>query len=124
MTILIADDSPPIRGSLRRMLCSIPGIDCIAEASDGHEAESLIWSLKPEVLILDLQMPNRTGMETLQHISVDPATITDITIVVLTNYATPEVREQCRALGADYVLDKSMEFESILTIVKKAGRRI
>lgn len=63
MRVLIADDEAPARERLRQMLAAHPGVEVAAEAATGAEAIALAQSLKPDLLILDIQMPNGTGLD-------------------------------------------------------------
>ncbi|MHA4866399.1 LytR/AlgR family response regulator transcription factor [Duganella sp. PWIR1] len=63
MRILIVDDERPARDKLRRMLESEPGISAIEEARDGVEALELLPAFAPDVLLLDIQMPEITGLD-------------------------------------------------------------
>lgn len=116
MTILIADDYAPIRKSLRRMLESLSGVTAIVEAADGYEAVAYIRNLRPDVVILDIQMPGKTGLEILQDAALK---LSNSTIIVLTNYTDNGHREQSQKLGADYFFDKSTEFEKIVDVVEQ-----
>lgn len=119
MTVLIADDFSPIRDSLRRMLSAIQGIDLIAEASDGDQTQEMIKALKPNALILDIRMPGKTGLDILRDSSFD---LEHTTVIILTNYATPALRQRSLALGADHVLDKTMEFAQVPEIITKLAK--
>jgi len=63
MRILIVDDERPARDKLRRMLASEPGITAIEEARDGVEALERLPAFAPDVLLLDIQMPEITGLD-------------------------------------------------------------
>jgi DNA-binding NarL/FixJ family response regulator len=116
MTILIADDFAPVRSSLKRMLESLPSVEQVAEAADGKEAQQLIGILQPNILILDVQMPEKTGIDLLREMG---NSLQHTTVIILTNYATPELRSQCLSLGADHVLDKTLEFQHVVEIVQQ-----
>jgi DNA-binding NarL/FixJ family response regulator len=62
-TILIADDHPLLRESLRNVLEKEADLEVIAEASDGEEAIKLATELKPDVVIMDISMPKVDGLE-------------------------------------------------------------
>lgn len=116
MTILIADDFAPIRKSLRRMLEPLSNVRHLVEAADGTEAYELLTRLRPNVLILDLQMPGKTGLELLQDPNLD---LSNTTVIVLTNYSDEGHRQQLEQLGADYFFDKTTEFEKIIDVLKE-----
>ncbi len=63
MRILIVDDERPARERLRRMLATAPGIEAIAEAADGHEALRLLPQFQPDALLLDVEMPELSGID-------------------------------------------------------------
>ena len=66
--VLIADDHQVVREGLRRLLESDPGIRVIGEAGSGNEALALAASQKPDILILDISMPGKSGFETLREL--------------------------------------------------------
>jgi two-component system, NarL family, nitrate/nitrite response regulator NarL len=66
--VLVADDHPPFREGLRLLLETDPNIKVVGEAHDGKEAAALVSKLKPNLLLMDLQMPRCSGMESLKLI--------------------------------------------------------
>jgi YesN/AraC family two-component response regulator len=116
MTILIADDFAPIRKSLRRMLEFRSNVTHIVEAADGTEAHDLLARMKPDVLILDIQMPGKTGLEILQDTTLDLSTTT---VIVLTNHSDGGHQKQSRRYGADYFFDKTTECEKIIAVLEE-----
>ena len=68
---LIVDDEPPARAKVRRLLGVHPSVDVVGEAKDGDEALDRIRDLKPDLVILDIQMPGRTGFEVLAALKAD-----------------------------------------------------
>ena len=63
LRVLIADDEVPARRQLRRVLNGLPGIELVGEASNGLEALHLVEALHPDLLILDIQMPEMSGID-------------------------------------------------------------
>lgn len=68
LTILIADDEAPARARLRELLEEIPGVNIVGEARNGKEAVALTGELQPDVLLLDIRMPEMDGLETAEHL--------------------------------------------------------
>jgi two-component system chemotaxis response regulator CheB len=66
--VLVVDDSPTMRGLIKAVLRSDPGIDVVGEAGDAMEARSAIKMLNPDVITLDVEMPNMNGLEFLEKI--------------------------------------------------------
>lgn len=68
LRVVIADDERPARRQLRQLLEEIDGVEVVGEAQDGAEAVSLIESLRPELALLDLQMPELDGLSVVRHV--------------------------------------------------------
>ena len=64
--VLVADDEAPARAKLRRFLAADPRVELVGEAEDGLRAVALVRELKPDLLLLDIQMPGLTGFEVLE----------------------------------------------------------
>ena len=108
MRVFLVDDSLLIRQRLARMLLSVKGVQVVGEALQAREATSSILQLKPDLVVLDVQLLSGTGMEVLRSIKkVQPAPI----VIIVTNF--PEYRKKYLEAGADFFFDKSTEFHNI-----------
>lgn len=67
-TVLIADDHPLVLSGLRALLETLDGIEVVGQAADGREAVSLATSVRPDVVVMDLQMPRLDGVEATREI--------------------------------------------------------
>ncbi len=114
MKVIIADDSKILRERIISMLSTIPGVEIVAEAENSHEAMKYIEKLKPDVLILDIRMPNGNGIEVLKSIKQKKLSLIKI---ILTNYPLQQYKVKCFELGADYFFDKATEFEALKEVV-------
>ena len=94
---LIVDDEDLARSALRRMLTEAGGVEIVGEASNGVEALEAIAELKPDVALLDIEMPGFDGFEVAQHLENPPA------IVFVTAYDEYAVRA-FEANAIDYLL--------------------
>lgn len=72
LRVVIADDEAPARAKLRRLLSTEPGIEVVGEAGDGLTALSLLESLRPELALLDIQMPLLSGLEVAAQLADPP----------------------------------------------------
>lgn len=115
MKVLIVDDSAIVRVRLADLLLDVEGVESVAQAQDALGALDLVKTLKPDVAILDVRMPKRSGIELLEDVKRIGQ---DLKVIMLTNYPTPENREKCLGLGADYFFDKSSEIEQVINVLK------
>lgn len=104
MRVMIADDSPAFRRRLLRLLEEIGGVDLVHSAADGVDALSAGKRLRPDVLILDIQMPGASGIDVLREIKRENP---EIVVIMLTSYAEQQYRQRCFELGANYFFSKS-----------------
>ena len=115
MKVLIVDDSALIRVRLAELLTELEGIEIVAQSDNAYDAAKLIRQLEPDVAILDLRMPKRSGMDLIEDVKSGPQ---PPKIIMLTNFPTPENREKCLNSGADYFFDKSSEIEGVMAVLK------
>ncbi len=114
MKIFLVEDSAEIRERLRTMIRNIAKLDVIGETDRQDDALRRIFQLSPDVVILDLQLSEGSGMSTLKLLKQKRE---DIKVIVLTNHAYPQYRKKCMELGADYFLDKSADIKSLTRIL-------
>ncbi len=112
--VLIVDDSRHIRERLTESLSTIDGADIVGTATTAQEGIDLFQSLTPDVVILDIRMPEGSGLRVLELINNSQASPT---VVMLTNYPYPQYRERCMELGADFFFDKTREFNKVSEVV-------
>jgi len=100
--VLLADDHRLVRDGIHKLLESERDIEVIAEAGDGEEAEALIQQLKPDVAVLDIQMPKASGIEVTRWLR---AHFPEIGVLILTAYDDdPYVMAVLQAGANGYVL--------------------
>jgi len=116
LTVFLADDSALIRDRLQSLLAGITGVAVIGQAADGLVAVNSARELKPDVVILDISMPGKNGLDVLQELKkFEPAPC----VIILTSHPNPQYREKCLELGADHFLDKSTDFDRLPGIIKQ-----
>ncbi|HLK32837.1 MAG TPA: response regulator transcription factor [Terriglobales bacterium] len=113
--ILLADDHPIFRDGLRRLLEAEPGFRVIGEASDGAEAVAMARKLKPDVLLLDLAMPNHPGLEAVRELG---GTGTPTRILLLTAAVEKEQIVEALQLGARGVVLKESATQLLLDALR------
>ena len=119
MKVLVVDDSAIVRVRLAELVAELQGIDLVAQAGDAEQAFELVSSLKPDVVILDVRMPSGSGIDLIEEIKRAQQAAK---IIMLTNYPSPENREQSFTRGADYFFDKSGEIEEVIRVLQDLGR--
>jgi DNA-binding NarL/FixJ family response regulator len=104
ITTLIVDDSPRWVTSLRTFLALHPVIEVVGVAVDGVEALAMIASLRPALVLLDIQMPRLTGLAAAPLIR---DRFPEVKVVMMTAHDHPGLEAQCRANGARALVAKS-----------------
>lgn len=114
--VLVADDEPHIRGVMARIVASLGG-EVVAEAGDGEQALALFRDTRPDMVILDINMPRMTGNQALaKMLEINPRTLA----VMMTAQDSIDAVEECLELGArNYVL-KSNPAEEIHRLLRES----
>ena len=115
--ILIADDHPIFRDGLKRLLESEPDFKVVGEACDGVEAVKLVRQLKPEILLLDLAMPRRPGLEALREMN-SGAAASSVRVILLTAAAEKDQIVEALQLGARGVVLKDSATQILLKSIR------
>ena len=112
-TVLICEDEPALRELIR---VSLQGPYEIAEADDGEESLNVARRLRPDLVILDVMMPRRNGLDVLRDLRSDES-LAATPVIVLT--AQPETRDEAFRAGADRVIDKPFVPDDISDAVEE-----
>jgi CheY-like chemotaxis protein len=118
-TILIVDDDPMIRKLIATTLEDVSGYQ-LQEASNGAEAVARAVEGKPEIVFLDVDMPQVDGIEACRRLRSDPTTA-GATIVMLTGDSGPTAERGALAAGADLFLTKPFSPLHLLRLVDRIG---
>ena len=117
--LLIADDYPLLAEAIAAALGADPRIEVVGRAGDGARAVELASALRPDVVLMDLDMPVLDGIEATRRLR---ATVPDAAVVVLTASSAPADEQRARAAGAvDYVLKGCSARELLEVVVGAAG---
>ncbi len=112
--VLIADDHAIVRAGLRALVNSEPGFELIGEAACGRQALQLAERTRPDILVLDLSMPDMDGIQVTRQVR---ASLPDARVLILTVHEDEAlVREALRAGAAGYIIKQAAEAELISAI--------
>ena len=117
--ILIADDHLIIRQGLRLILETENDFEFVGEASDGNEALTLCKKLKPDVVLMDLRMPNMDGLTAIERLRVDQP---NIAVVILTTFNEDELMLRGLQAGAHGYLLKDTDRNTLFDTIRAAAR--
>ena len=118
LDILIVDDSEVLQKRLFSLLTTLTSATekCIVTASDYDSAILELNKKKPHVVLLDINLPGKSGLEILRVIK---NTDKKIKVIMLTNSYSDYYKQICGFLGAEFFLDKSNHFETIPELLKE-----
>ena len=111
---LIVDDSLIIIERFIEILNEMENIGMVLYASNYTEGLQLLEDLKPDIALLDINLPDKSGIDLLRIIHQRKL---DIKVIMVTNQSTEHYKKVCSNLGAQYFFDKSNEFEQIPDII-------
>jgi DNA-binding NarL/FixJ family response regulator len=118
ITILIADDHPLFRKGLRALLATLPQMRVVGEARNGAEVVRLATQLRPDVVLMDLQMPGGDGLAAVRQIA---ATQPEVRVLVVTMFQDDDsIFAAMRAGARGYVL-KDMDDDDITRAILAVG---
>lgn len=117
--VMLADDQALVRGGFRMILDSEADIEVVGEASDGGEAASLVQRLEPDVVLMDVRMPEVDGIEATRRI-VDSES--PVRVVVLTTYDADENVFAALRAGASGFLLKDVRSLELIEAVRIVAR--
>jgi DNA-binding NarL/FixJ family response regulator len=110
LTVYIVDDSDVMRKKISESVADIAGVEIVGQSGDPCEALDTIVRAHPDVVILDIRLPGRSGIDVLKDIKKEaPAPI----VIMITNYPYRQYRQGSMAAGADYFFSKINEFDMI-----------
>lgn len=118
--VVIADDQPLVRMGLRALVRSDAGLELVGEAETGREAVALARELRPEVVLMDIRMPELDGLGALREITTDPK-LGGVHVVMLTTFELDEYVFAALQAGAAGFLIKDSEPTELLRAIHAAA---
>lgn len=116
MRLFIVDDSEILRSHLVSMLSEFKEIEIVGQAQYAREAVKCIRKLNPDVVILDIRLPDGNGIDVLEKIRKDNVTPK---IIIFTNYPYVQYQKRCLDAGADFFFYKATEFEKLIRVLNQ-----
>ena len=122
--ILLIEDSPPVQIRLKNLLESPGEYQVSAIVDSAPSARAAIEAEVFDVLIVDVQLKQGTGIEVVKHARSRYGKGQRPLIIVLTNYGMPTVEARCREAGADHFLDKIRQFDLVKPLIMEWRREL
>ena len=120
--VLVVDDHQLVRVGTSRLLADIKGLQIVGQAESGEQAIDMVKDLKPDVVLMDIQMPGIGGLEATRRCRrVDP----DLKVVAVTVYEDEPYPSKLMGVGAVGYLSKNADVDEMVTAIRKvmAGQR-
>lgn len=115
--VLLADDQALVRAGFRALLDSDPGLEVVGEAADGEQAVALAVQTRPDVVLMDVQMPRADGLGATARITAD-SRLSATRVIVLTTFELDEYVFGALRAGASGFLLKDLEPQALLDAVR------
>jgi len=117
--VLLADDHSLVRAGIRYLLQSLPDIEVVAEAGDGREALQLIEQYSPDIVLMDIAMPNLSGLEAAIHVTEN---FPHVRLIILSMHATEEYVLRALRSGASGYILKDADITELEMAIKAVAR--
>ncbi|HEX6230612.1 MAG TPA: response regulator transcription factor [Actinomycetota bacterium] len=118
LRVLVVDDHPAFRRALRSALRLVKDIEVSGEAGGGVEAAEMALSDDPDLVLMDLSMPDLDGIEAMRRIHLSKP---DLPVVILTAHADPGLERAARDAGALGFLAKGTALEDLVAVLHEAA---
>jgi DNA-binding NarL/FixJ family response regulator len=119
LTVLVVDDSAVVRARLVGLASTVDGVLVVGEAADARTALELAAQCSPHVVLLDIHLPDRDGLDVLRQLKQSSA---PPFAIIVSNHASEAYRRRAAAYGAERFLDKSADFQELLQILDDLRR--
>ena len=117
ISVVVAEDQPIVRGGFRALIDAQPDMTVVAEAADGHEALAHTRRTHPDVVLMDIRMPDMDGLDATEAITAD-ASLVDTRVLVLTTFELDEYVFGALRAGASGFLLKGGEPSELLHAIR------
>jgi DNA-binding NarL/FixJ family response regulator len=121
LRVVVADDQPVVRAGFGTILSSAPDIDVVGEAADGLEAVAVAQRLRPDLVLMDVRMPNLDGLQATRRLA-GPDVDDPIRVLVLTTFDVDDYVYEALRAGASGFLLKDVPRDALLDAVRVVAR--
>jgi DNA-binding NarL/FixJ family response regulator len=116
LKVFITDDSALVRERLVALISELDTVELVGQAENAPKAIQAIEQLKPDVVILDIRLPEGNGIDVLKTVKQN---VSAPTVIMLTAFPYQQFRHKCQEAGAEYFFDKTSEFHCIVDVLKQ-----
>lgn len=113
---LVVDDSPVAVGAIQLLLENRRGLEIVGFAEDGEKGVTQAEDLKPDLILMDLQMPRLDGLNAIRLIR---GFMEDVRIIVVTFIHGDEIQKECRKMGADGFVVKDRLYQDLIYEIQR-----
>ena len=121
LKVLIADDSPPVADMLADLAAASGPVDVVGRGDSEDSTLEAIRRLRPDVVVLDLQLKSGSGANVIRAVRSDPS-LSGLRLLVTSNHVSPQMRAGCIELGADAYYDKVKELPALTAKLSELAR--
>jgi DNA-binding NarL/FixJ family response regulator len=114
LRVLLVEDSVVLAQRLRESLDTLENVEVVDSVADESAAVAAVRAKRVDVIILDLQLKEGTGFGVVQRLGKDRPKI-----IVFTNYVLPEYQRLAQAMGVEYFLNKSRDYERLPQLIQE-----
>lgn len=119
INVLICDDHAIIRQGLKQILFDVPDLHIAAEAADGAAALQAIRGVAVDIVLLDIALPNRDGLDVLKQVRQEHPRVP---VLILSTYPEKQYAVRCLKLGAAGYLNKGAERTQLVSAIRKVAQ--
>ena len=123
VNVVIVDDNPMILNTLDEVISSEAGLSVIGRADNGKDAIDMIKDTQPDVVLLDLVMPQMDGITVVENIKKKTSMLTNPAFIILSAVGGEQMTEEAFQAGANYFLMKPFDKDILVNKIRRIGKR-
>jgi DNA-binding NarL/FixJ family response regulator len=118
LSVFIADDSAPVAEMLRELITDPGRIEVVGQADSEVDTIAGLRQLKPDVVVLDLQLKTGSGTDVIRAVRASPE-LAHMQVIVISNHTAPQLKAGCLDLGANGYYDKVKELPNLTQALRQ-----